>query len=199
MSESFKDSRQSTVSSMQSKKNGRFFLGDYRLFSILLLTAYCLLITSAFADPPSPFAGEKLIDRQAPAFELKDIDGSTVSLSSYKGTVVLLNFWATWCPSCREEFPSLNKLSRQLKNKKFSVIAVSIDRSVSDVRDFMKKYPSGFTVVVDHSLSVSKTLYKVFVLPTSFLIDKKGVIVEKYYGEEDWAGPAMVRKIESLL
>ena len=124
-----------------------------------------LCASFAYADPPSPFAGEKLIDRQAPAFELKDVDGNTVSLSSYKGTVVLLNFWATWCPSCREEFPSLNKLSRQLKNKKFSVIAVSIDRSVSDVRDFLKKHPSGFTVLVDHSLSVSRTLYKVFVLP----------------------------------
>ena len=152
-----------------------------------------------YADPPSPFAGEKLINRQAPEFALKDIDGGTVSLSSYKGTVVLLNFWATWCPSCREEIPSFNNLSRQLKNRKFSIIAISADRSVSDVKDFLKKHPSDFTVLMDYSLSVSRHLYKVFVLPTSFLIDKKGVIVERYYGEEDWAGPEMVSKIESLL
>ena len=172
---------------------------DYRIFSVLLLTVYCLLLASAYADPPSPFAGEKLINRQAPEFALKDVNGSTVSLSSYKGKVVLLNFWATWCPSCREEMPSMNKLARQLKNREFSIIAVSTDRSVSEVRDFLKKHPSDCTVLVDYSLVVSKPLYKVFVLPTSFLIDKKGIIVEKYFGGEDWTGPDMVKKIESLL
>ncbi len=196
MPESFKNSIEQRAKGRERKEFNSSFLAQ-----CFLLFALCTVLCASFAyaDPPSPFAGEKLIDRQAPAFELKDVDGNTVSLSSYKGTVVLLNFWATWCPSCREEFPSLNKLSRQLKNKKFSVIAVSIDRSVSDVRDFLKKHPSGFTVLVDHSLSVSRTLYKVFVLPTSFLIDKSGVIVERYYGEEDWTGPDMVRKIESLL
>jgi len=176
----------------------------YPLFAafLFLLLALCLLPFASsviYADPPSPFAGEKLINRRAPEFALKGLDGSTVSLSSYKGTVVLLNFWATWCPSCREEFPSLNNLSRQLKNRKFSIIAVSTDRSVSDVKDFLKEHPSDLTVVVDYSLSVSKSLYKVFVLPTSFLIDKKGVIVEKYYGGENWTDPEVVRKIESLL
>src|SRR5208337_109579 len=112
----------------------------------------------------------KLINRQAPEFSLKDVNGSTVSLSSYKGRVILLNFWATWCPSCTEEMPSMNKLARQLKNREFSVIAVSTDRSVSDVREFLKKNPSDCTVLLDYSLSVSKPLYKVFMLPTSFLI-----------------------------
>ncbi len=164
-----------------------------------LLAACCLLPAVLYAEAPSPFAGDKLINRQAPEFALKDVNGSTVSLASYKGTVVLLNFWATWCPSCREEIPSLNALARQLKNRKFSIIAVSTDRSVSGVREFLKKNPSDYTVLVDYSLSVSKPLYKVFMLPTSFLIDKKGIIVEKYYGGENWTDPEVVRKIESLL
>jgi peroxiredoxin len=184
---------------MRLKKRGRFFLGDYRIFSVLLLTAYCLLLTSVYAEPPSPFAGDKLINRQAPEFRLKDVNGREVSLASYKGTVVLLNFWATWCPSCRDEMSSLSKLSGQLKNRKFSIIAVSTDRSVSDVKDYLKKHPSDLNVLVDHSLSVSRSLYKVFVLPTSFLIDKDGIIVEKYYGGEDWTDPEVVRKIESHL
>ncbi len=167
--------------------------------SLLLTLFFLFFVSFAFAQPPSPFAGEQLTDKQAPEFALKDINGSTVSLSSYKGRVVLLNFWATWCPACREEMPALNNLSRQLKNRKFSVLAVSADRSVSDVKDFLKKNPSDFTVVVDDSLSVSRSLYKVFVLPTSFLIDRQGVVVERYYGGEDWDDPAMVRKIESLL
>jgi peroxiredoxin len=158
-----------------------------------------LFASFAFADPPSPFAGENLINLPAPEFKLKDVNGSEVSIASYKGTVVLLNFWATWCPSCRDEMPALNKLGRQLKNRKFSIIAVSTERSVSAVRDFLKKYPSDFTVLVDYNLSVSRSLYKVFVLPTSYLIDKKGVIVEKYYGEEDWTGPEIVRKINEYI
>ncbi len=193
MRELFNSSRE-PVARVQGKNQGRRLLVPF-----LLAAGYLLLATCVYAGPPSPFAGEKLVNQQAPEFSLKDINGSAVSLSSYKGRVVLLNFWATWCPSCAEEMPSLNKLSRALKNMQFSVIAVSEDRSASDVKDFLKTHPSDITVVVDYSLSVSRNLYKVFVLPTSFLIDKKGVIVQKYYGEEDWAGPEMVRKIKSLL
>ncbi|HXW69613.1 MAG TPA: TlpA disulfide reductase family protein [Dissulfurispiraceae bacterium] len=164
-----------------------------------MFAACCVLPAGLYAENPSPFAGEKLINRKAPEFSMKDLNGSPVSLSSYKGSVVLLNFWATWCPPCKEEIPSLNKLSRQLKNRKFTIIAVSTDRSVSDVRAFLKKNPLDYIVMVDYDLSVSKPLYKVFMLPTSFLIDKQGVIVEKYYGGENWTDPEVVRKIESLL
>lgn len=172
----------------------------YLLLATVLLTVGCwLLATDVYSEPPSPYAGEDLLNRPAPEFTLTDVKGSAASLASYKGSVVLLSFWATWCPSCRDEMPSLNKLARTLKNRKFSIIAVSTDRSVTAVSDFLKKHPTDFTVVVDDSLSVSRSLYKVFVLPMSFLIDKRGVIVARYYGGEDWAGPEMVRKIESLL
>jgi len=127
------------------------------------------------------------------------MDGRTFSLASYKGNVVLLNFWATWCPSCKDEIPSMNKLVRQFKDRKFSIIALSTDRSYSSVRDFLKKHTADFTVLMDDGLKVSRSLYKVFVLPTSFLIDKKGVIVERYFGEEDWTDPAIVRKIDELM
>ena len=165
----------------------------------VLLTACCLLPAVLYAENPSPFAGDKLINRRAPEFKVKDINGSEVSLASYKGTVVLLNFWATWCPSCRDEMPSLNELSGQFKNRKFSVIAVSTDRSVTDVKDYLKKHPLDFTVLVDSNLSISRSLYKVFVLPTSFLIDKNGIVVKKYFGGEEWTDPEVIRKIESLL
>lgn len=196
MQESFKHSRE-----QRAKSKGRREFNSSLLSLCFLLFALCSLLFASFAyaDPPSPFAGEKNINQQAPEFALKDINGNTVSLSSYKGRVVLLNFWATWCPSCREEMPALNKLSRKLKNRNFSIIEVSADRSVSDVKDYLKKHPSDCTVVVDDSLSVSRSLYKVFVLPTSFLIDKKGIILKKYYGGEDWDGSEMVSKIESLL
>lgn len=168
----------------------------------LVVYAICFLPvegTAASAEPPSPFAGDNIVDTQAPDFTLKDADGKAISLASYRGSVVLLNFWATWCPSCREEMPSMNKLVRQFKNRKFAIIEVATDRSSSDVRNYLKKHPSDATVLVDDGLSVSRSLYKVFVLPMSFLIDKKGVIVQKYYGEEDWTNPEIVRKIEGLI
>lgn len=175
--------------------------GFSRLVFCFLLFALCALLFASFAsaEPPSPFAGDNLINVQAPEFTLNNVDGKAVSLASYRGTVVLLNFWATWCPSCREEMPSMNKLARQFKNRKFSIVAVATDRSSSDVRSYLKKNPSDFTVLVDEGLSVSRSKYKVFVLPMSFLIDKNGMVVERYFGGEDWTDPGMIKKIESLL
>ncbi len=200
---------------MNKKQATRKLWSGFRLLCIVccrlnsvfcaLLAACCLLLTfyfsrpSAFAANPSPFAADKLTNQRAPDFTLKDVKGVAFSLSSYKGRVVLLNFWATWCPACKEEMPSMNKLGRQFKNRKFSIIAVSTDRSVADVREFLKGESADFTVLVDESLSVSKFLYKVFALPTSYLIDKKGVIVEKYFGEENWTDPELVRKIEGYI
>ncbi len=193
MQESFKKSNEQRAKSREQKEFNSSLL---TLFFLRFALSSLLLASFAFADPPSPFAGENLINLPAPEFKLKDVNGSEVSLASYKGTVVLLNFWATWCPSCRDEMPALNKLGQQLKNRKFSIIAVAAEHSDSNVRDFLKKHPSDFTVIVDYKLS---SLYKVFVLPTSYLIDKKGVIVEKYYGEEDWTGPEIVRKINECI
>ncbi len=86
-----------------------------------------------------------------------------------------------------------------LKNKGLVILAVSTDRAVVDVKDFLKKNPVTFTIVVDYNLSVSRSLYKVFMMPTTFLIDKKGVIVEKYFGEQDWTDPEIIKEIEALL
>jgi peroxiredoxin len=165
----------------------------------VLITLFASLIISEASESQSPFAGDKLINKTAPDFSLKDLKGKTVSLASYRGSVVLLCFWATWCPPCREEMPSLNNLSRQMKNRKFAVIAVSLDRSEEDSRDFFKKYPVDFPALADTKLAVSKSIYKVFMLPTTFLINKKGIIVEKFQGEEDWTEPGIVKRIEELI
>lgn len=194
MQKSSKDNRQWTVDSGQSKKIIRILL-----FVLLLVAGYWSLVTKSHAQPPSPYAVEKLSGQKAPDFTLKDINGNPVSLSSFKGKVVLLNFWATWCPPCRAEIPSMNKLQQMLKNRGLVILAVSTDRAVVDVKDFLKKNPVAFTVVVDYNLSVSRSLYKVFMMPTTFLIDRKGVIVEKYFGEQDWTDPDIIKEIEALL
>lgn len=158
-----------------------------------------LLCTAVHAQPPPPFAANKLQGQRAPDFTLKDINGNAVTLSSFKGKVVLLNFWATWCPPCRDEMPSMNKLHHLLKDRGLVILAVSTDRAVVDVRNFLKNYPVDFTVVVDYNLNVSRPVYKVFMVPTTFLIDKRGIIVDKYFGERNWTDPEIIKEIEALL
>ena len=165
-----------------------------------LLVACCLLlISSASAEAPSPFAVDKLPGNQAPDFTLKDINGNSVSLSSFKGKVVLLKFWATWCPPCREEIPSVNSLDKLLKNRGLVILSVSVDTSASKVKDFVRKYPINYTILVDDTMKVAKSLYKAFRLPMAFLVDKRGVIVKEYIYVQDWTAPEVVKEIEPYL
>lgn len=150
------------------------------------------------AKPVTPWEINKLEKTKAPEFTLLDLQGRPVSMASFKGKVVLLNFWATWCPSCIAEMPAFQKSYQQLKERGFEVVAISTDRSLGDVRGFLEKRPVTFTVMLDETRKVTKQ-YKVFSLPTTFLIDRNGIIVEKFFGEYDWAGKDIRKKIERLL
>ena len=150
------------------------------------------------ADGISPLNSDKIVNSRAPEFTLKDLSGKTVPLSAFKGKVVLLNFWATWCPPCRAEMPALNKLYRALKPRGLEIIAVSTDRSVNDIKGFLEKHRVDFPILFDADHSASKQ-YRVFSMPTTFLIDRNGMIVEKFYGEYDWTEPETKGKIEKLL
>ena len=135
---------------------------------------------------------------KAPDFTLKDIYGKTLSLSSLKGKVVLINFWATWCPPCKAEMPSMNKIYLDMRAQGFEIIAVSTDNSLSTVKDFLGRNRLDFPVLFDEDKAVARQ-YHVFSMPTTFLIDRNGMIVEKFYGEEDWSDPAVRKKIDKLL
>lgn len=158
------------------------------LFAFLFLTA----------EAPSPWGIDELVGKKAPEFSLKDMNEKTVSLSSFKGNVVIVGFWATWCPPCRGEMPSLNKLYRELRNRGLVILAVSTDRSVPSVKDFLSKTPVDFPVLMDSDSKVSRQ-FKVFSLPTTFLLDKNGAIVQRYLGEEEWDSPKIREKITTLL
>lgn len=146
----------------------------------------------------SPLDAYKQTNTKAPDFTLKDVNGRTFSLSSLKGKVILLNFWATWCPPCKAEMPSMNQLYNEIKAKRFEVVAVSSDRSLSNVKEFLSKSRVDFTVLFDEKKTVTRE-YKVFSMPTTFLIDRNGLIVEKYYGEYDWTDSEVRKQIEKLL
>jgi peroxiredoxin len=150
------------------------------------------------AETPSPWGIEELIGRQAPDFALTDLKGDKISLSSFRGKVVLINFWATWCPPCRDEMPSLNRLFKGLRNEGLAVLAVSTDKRLSDVKGYVSGHPVDFHVLIDAELKTSRR-YKVFSMPTTFLLDRKGVIIKRYLGEEAWDSPEIIKEIRKAL
>jgi peroxiredoxin len=169
------------------------------LFSVFLLVFLLLIPSKVLSVPVAPWEIEGVMDKEAPGFTLKDINGNDISFESFKGNVILVNFWATWCLPCRAEMPSLNSLYNRLKDRGFVVMGISIDSSESPVRKFLKKIPVDFPLLLDSRLEVAKTKYKVFAYPTTFLIDRKGIIKEKFIGEMDWVDDKTVKIIERYL
>src|SRR4030042_3298294 len=149
--------------------------------SLFLLIGMGPSLPGNTADGISPLNSDKIVNSKAPDFTLKDLNGKTVSLSAFKGKVVLLNFFATWCPPCRAEMPALNKLYHTLKPRGLEVISVSTDRSINDIKDFLETHKVDFPILFDADRNVAKQ-YRVFSMPTTFLINRNGVIVEKFYG-----------------
>jgi peroxiredoxin len=169
-------------------------------FCFSLFTSSSILLASSFAaDLPSPYAVESLTGQKAPDFTLNNISGKSITLSSVKGKVVILVFWAPWCPPCKEELKSLNKLYRIYKGRGLVILAVASDKSLSSVKEFIAQNPVDFEVLLDGNLTVSRDLYKAFMVPTAFVIDKRGVIFKKHFGEQDWTKPELVREIDALL
>ena len=135
----------------------------------------------------------------APNFSLPDLDGKMVSLSDYRGKVVLLNIWATWCPPCVEEMPSMEKLYQELQGEGLEILAVSIDESgAQDVLPFMQKHKLSFPALTDTKGTI-KSLYQTTGVPESFIIDKDGILVEKVIGHRDWAVPEAIRFFRNLI
>jgi peroxiredoxin len=124
------------------------------------------------------------VDHAAPDFQLADLNGRTVSLSSYKGRVVLLNFWASWCDSCKEEMPALNELYKRRRGADFELLAASVDTTGRQpVLSFAARYEPAFPILLADS--AVQDAYAVRDLPTSFLIGPDGRIARRYVGPID--------------
>jgi len=134
----------------------------------------------------------------APDFSLKTINNTTVRLSDYRGKVVFLNFWATWCPPCRMELPAMEKLYEKLKNQPFIIIAVNIDNGdPGAVKNFVQSMNLTFPVLLDDG-NVSK-MYNVNAIPTTFIIRKNGTIDTIVNGARPWDDPAYINAFDKLM
>jgi len=137
--------------------------------------------------------------RIAPDFKLTGLDGKPGSLAELRGKVVFLNLWATWCPPCREEMPSIQALRRQFqKAPDFVVLTVSEDSNPSQVAAYIKRNNFNFRVLLDPRNSVGEA-YDVSGLPESFVIGRDGRIVAHHVGPYDWANQDIREALEDLL
>jgi peroxiredoxin len=143
-------------------------------------------------DPVPPF----LQNRDAPDFQLPDAAGKLVALSAQRGHPVLINFWATWCPPCVEEVPSMEDLARRLEKTDIRLLAVSVDESWDIVRKFFVN-GTKMGVLLDLSKNVPKS-FGTEKFPESFMIDASGKVRHYFINKRDWSKPEAIACLESL-
>jgi len=131
-------------------------------------------------------------------FTLRDVNQKNQTLFDYKGKVVLINFWATWCPPCRAEIPSMIRLQQKLQNKPFKVLAINLGEDKEAISKFAKKYKINFSILLDPNQKEAK-LWKIFAFPTSFIIDKTGKIRYSIAGGFEWDSAEAEEIINALM
>ena len=135
---------------------------------------------------------------KAPDFSLRDPSGGPVSLSGYRGNLVLLNFWATWCGPCRDEMPSMENMSRNFGGQGFTILAVNQKESTAQVVSYMRKNGLNLTTPLDSDGRVSAA-YRVYGIPVSYLIDANGNVIGRQAGARDWSTHDVVGAIRTLI
>jgi peroxiredoxin len=153
--------------------------------------ALILAFTACYSGSRPPRIGT-----QAPDFTVKDSDRQ-VTLSQLRGQVVVLNFWATWCPPCVEETPSLLQMQQKLKEKGVVVLAVSVDADDGAYRRFLKDHNVNLLTVRDADQK-SNNLYGTIRFPETYIIDRKGVVRRKFIGAVDWNSPEITDFLTKL-
>jgi peroxiredoxin len=156
-----------------------FVMGDEMSKKCVYLMLSVMLTLMATAGGTAAASGAA-----APAFTLRDINGASVSLSDFKGKVVLLNFWATWCGPCKQEMPHLDKLDKDFGPQGFKVLSISTDdaRAASKVKPYIKGRGYGFTVLLDKDTSVVSQFNPSKTLPYTVLIGRSGNIQKVFQG-----------------
>ena len=171
--------------------------GSLRLKCRLIvgLLINCWLLCSCSIVPPPGLVAQGDV---APDFAFDDQSGRRHRLSDFRGKVVLVNFWATWCPPCREEMPSLQAVQNKFGQHALTILALSVDDSWEPINKFMKE--NGFTIQVyadfDKKISVR---YGTFKYPETYLVDKKGRVAYKVVGPADWTSSAMLKFLNVLI
>jgi cytochrome c biogenesis protein CcmG, thiol:disulfide interchange protein DsbE len=165
----------------------------HRFLTLLLFSSLFTLVAACSKESAAPQIGSV-----APDFIIKDVTGNNVQLSDLRGVVVLLNFWATWCPPCQGEVPALARLNAHMTGKKFRMVTVSIDKEGSNaVESFFRMSGYRLPTLLDPAGKVGK-LYGITGVPETFIIDPQGVIRRKVVGPLTWDDPSVITYLSDL-
>ncbi len=170
-----------------------------KLFSMLLL-----LSLSLFLHSPGVFAASNIHtltkvpgNPDAPEFNLEDQDGNFLKISDYKGKVVIVNFWATWCPPCRKEMPSMQRAWEILQKEDIVMLAINVGEDSDQIFSFTAEYPVEFPLIMDKDSSVVNQ-WKVRGLPTTYIVNPAGKIVYQAIGDREWDSDEIMNQIRRL-
>jgi len=162
-----------------------------RILLVLLVGAFLYAILRP--GNPGPVIGQT-----TPDFQLMDLEGRKIQLSAYRGKIVVLNFWATWCAPCVEEMPSLNRFQEAFAPQGVVVLALSVDEDEQALRKFAADHQLKVIIARDPDRRVSAG-YQTFKYPETFVLDRQGRLVRKLIGAADWADPRLASFFKNLL
>ena len=173
---------------MDSRRSVTYLLGGV----VLLAACLAWVVNDAFT--------ERIVDvgQTAPDFKLVTESGKTITAKSFGGKLLVLNFWATWCPPCVQETPSLNAMASQLAPQGVVVVGVSVDRNGDSYKAFLQRMKIGFETSRDPKSLISAS-FGTFKFPETYVITPDGKVVEKYIADRDWTSPEMIGSLKSHL
>ena len=174
-----------------ARLDSRGRLSPHKLFCSIAVGIVLLAMSGCYSGSRPARIGSA-----APDFTVQDA-GRAVTLSQFKGQVVVLNFWATWCPPCIEEMPSLVQMQQRMKAKGVTVLAVSVDVDQSNYQRFLRDHNVDLLSVRDADQK-SNALYGTFKFPETYIIDRNGVVRRKFIGAVDWTEPDVIEYLSKL-
>jgi len=163
-----------------------------KLILFLVIVGVVLYFALRLRTPHPVVVGDS-----APRFILPSLSRGTIGLSDFRGQVIVLNFWATWCPPCIEETPSLENFAVEMREKGVTVIGVSVDEDRTAVQKFVERFRVSYPIALDSNQTVA-TRYGTFKFPETYIIDRNGKVVEKVIGAINWQDPRMLSFIQDL-
>ncbi len=170
-------------------------MNSTRPLRVALAGVLMLLVAAAYADMQllSPIPNKPM----APDFTLKDLDGKSHRLSDYRGQVVILNFWATWCPPCRREMPSMERAWHRLQKNGAVILAVDVGEDLDTVYTFLADIPVSFPLLLDEDAEIVSR-FPIRGLPTTYVVDPSGHLVYQAVGGREWDNPDVLKTILDL-
>jgi cytochrome c biogenesis protein CcmG/thiol:disulfide interchange protein DsbE len=167
---------------------------DRVLFAVLalLFAGFLYTIRNSFE--------QRIIDKgdTAPAFEVTTDTGKRISTKDFGGKLLVLNFWATWCPPCIQEMPSLDQFAQEMAKEGVVVLGVSVDKNEQTYKEFLQRARLAFETSRDPEANISAD-YGSFKWPETYVINGKGEVVAKFIGDRNWTDPKMVASIKAML